>query len=135
MFIIFDPDSIRMKVARHTILLALSWGFIWSSCKTDPDFPPTDLIGRWEVLDAERDGNKTKSLNKGYFEFYDNERLFTNILNSKDTITYMLEGNTLNLLDQEYSFNVVQLQNDSLILNTRIKKTNFKIRFIRTSPE
>ena len=121
-----------MKVARPTILLALTLGILWSSCKSEPDFPAKDLIGRWEVLDAERDGNKTKSLNKGYFEFHDNQRLLTNILNSKDTILYELVGNTLNLIDQEYSFNVVNLKQDSLILNTRIKKTNFKIRFIRS---
>ena len=124
-----------MKVARPTFLLALTWGLIWSSCKTDPDFPREDLIGRWEVLDAERDGNKTKSLNKGYFEFYDSERLFTNILNTKDTISYELSGNKLNLLNQKYSFNVVRLMNDSLTLNTRIKKTNFKILFVRSDEQ
>lgn len=88
------------------------------------------LIGRWEVSKAKRDNRDTKSLNSGFLLFLEGQRLYTNFLNTSDTLQYEVEEQRIVIPSQDIVFNVSTITTDKLVLISRINKHNLEIEFM-----
>ncbi len=74
------------------VFLALVFVF---SCKTDIAIDNSDLIGKWDIVEAQRNDKPTGTLKDGYFEFLDNGEFVTNITGIAVSKNYELNNSTI----------------------------------------
>lgn len=103
-----------------------------TACKKEPKVKIGDLNGKWLIDSAERDGKSTKSLQKGYFQFLENQSMHSNVMNTTDTLSYSVEGNKIIIENLDYKFLILHFANDSLSLRTRINKSNYKMNLLKS---
>ncbi|MBT8190312.1 MAG: hypothetical protein KJO29_07765 [Bacteroidia bacterium] len=107
------------------------------SCGEDTVKTSVDILaGKWNIHEAYRDGRETQTLKKGYFEFSTDQKLKTNILQDTLFYPYKLSGNKIKLEDaHKISYTVMKLTSDSLILETKIRKFDFRILLLKKGDE
>lgn len=112
---------------RIKVLLILLVGLIYVSCQETNNIKidREDLTGKWRIYSATRDGSPTKSLSKGYIFFSPSFKLQSNILNTVDSLAFNMKENKIYLPDQDYHFVVKEMSSDSMVISTRINKTNY----------
>ncbi len=105
------------------------------SCNSDSgiQLETNDLEGKWDIIDAFRDGRRTQTLKKGYFEFKSDTILKTNILKDTFEYEYILNRNTINVDDlHQAKYTIKYLANDTLVLDTRLSKFDFRFVSIKS---
>lgn len=103
-------------------------GSLLFSCKSDtPNTTASkdNLQGKWEIIDAKRNGKQTELLKNGFFNFENNE-LTSNINLSADTITEVFTVTDNNIILNNSRYNVLYNTSDTLILSTRISNFDFE---------
>lgn len=97
------------------------------------------LIGRWELQKAYRNGEQAASLEDLYFEFSEEGTMRTNILGSSIQADYLFEGEQIvqsagdNGL--EVAYKLEEISDSSLILTTTLRQFNFKFELRRNTQE
>lgn len=112
--------------------LVLVFFFLVLSCKNEPHLAENDLLGKWIVSAASRDGEPTETLKDAYFDFVDESRMESNIDRRTASYNYTFENG---LIKQSGSMNVdyrVILLNDSaMVLGTNIRNYDFIFTLVR----
>lgn len=126
-----------MRNKNNSYLLSLFVVFAMVSCQSDSaNFAPDTLKGKWNIEQAFRDGKETQTLKKGYFEFSDEQKLKTNILRDTLFYNYVLKGSKIKVDDtHKISYTVSKLIADTLILETKIRKFDFRIILLKAVDE
>lgn len=85
-----------------------------------------DLQGKWNIIKAERNGKKTMLLQDGFLSFKENS-IISNINERGDTLTnnYTIDNNLIKSDDFEY--NVLYNNNDTMKVSMNIKNFSFKL--------
>lgn len=100
----------------------------WMACTSDPSFQTDELLGRWEIEVATRDGQATESLAELFFEFQDNNQLLTNLSSVPELYQYEVDGSVIKqrggAMDVDYM--VEELMDGRLILTTELRNFNFR---------
>ncbi len=112
--------------------LVLVFFFLVLSCKNEPHLAENDLLGKWIVSEASRDGEPTETLKDAYFDFVDESRMESNVDRRTASYNYTFENG---LIKQSGSMNVdyrVILLNDSaMVLGTNIRNYDFIFTLVR----
>lgn len=117
-----------MKTLRYLTLFILIATFSLSSCTSE--YKTADLLGRWEVASAERDGKPTESLTGIFFEFKDEGKITTNfnLEGTEVNADFTLTGNTV---DQQgtvaNSYLIDKLEGKEMIMRTTQMNRSFKL--------
>lgn len=115
--------------------LAITLFFACGSEEADPQ--ATQILGRWEIEEASRNGRITESLAELYYEFDADGKITTNLTGATETGTYTLEEGKLlqrnTKIDADYTLD--SLSDSSLIMSTRLRNSTFKFRLIRPITE
>ncbi len=86
------------------------------------------LVGRWELVQALRNGNPTESLAELYFEFTADGKLLTNIAGMPEEGTYELKEEQLlqrnTQLDADYT--IEEIADSNLTLTTNLRGYAFR---------
>jgi hypothetical protein len=95
------------------IFCSLSFCFI--SCKSGLNATKENIAGHWNIVQAERDGTPTKTLESGFFDFTKEGMVSSNLLPSSEPMPYILESNILKIDgDMPFSFTILEMANDTI---------------------
>lgn len=99
--------------------------FILSSCETSTK-QEFNIIGKWNVVNADRNGSRTSTLKDAYFQFNADSTMVTNILRRDLTTGYTLRDRTImQNSTAPLAFDIVDLIGDSLVLSSKIREYDF----------
>ncbi|MEL6718864.1 MAG: lipocalin family protein [Bacteroidota bacterium] len=102
-----------------------------TACNTDPktEVDTNQLLGKWEVNEATRDGKETSTLDQLYFTFSEDGNMETNMPTLDRVSTYALKGSEIQQRGSgiENDYIIESLSDDKLILVTNIRNTEFRM--------
>jgi uncharacterized lipoprotein YehR (DUF1307 family) len=123
-----------MKTTRKQLLLALALPFfLLTACGPESEFDAetqNQLLGRWNLKEAYRNGSQAESLENLFFEFTESGEMRTNILGATTQTDYLFEGDkivqTAGDNGMEVAYSVESISDTSLVLTTTLRRYNFK---------
>lgn len=136
------PKKQMMKYSLSLVTCALFCSLFLVSCSSDEklDEEATNkLLGRWELVEATRNGNATESLDDLFFEFNPDGSMRSNILGATYSAQYETSASTIrqiseeNGLDLEYS--ISSLTDSVLILTTELRRYDFRFELKKAAAE
>lgn len=83
------------QILGPTLIFFLPALLLLASCSKQPEVKADALTGRWNIVVAERNGQRSEYLNRGYFTFGKDGRLVVNLTGAEESGTFALEGNTI----------------------------------------
>ncbi|NRB52679.1 MAG: hypothetical protein HRU41_33770 [Saprospiraceae bacterium] len=106
-------------------------------CKSESVDNTDQLIGRWDIREAKRNGQATESLDQLYFEFFQDGNMKTNILGADEEATYELDDNTIRQRESQLpiDYTIESISDTSLIMNATINRFNFRFQLGKTVEE
>ncbi len=120
----FQASSITIFLFILTILLL-------GACSNPIPVETELLTGKWELLEATRSGQKSKSLEGAYLKFLE-DSLQTNMLGDTTMYKYTLEQNVLHQYsDPEIQYLIEDINQDSLVMTSKIMKIDFTFLFLK----
>ena len=112
-------------------LLLLSITVFFSCCEPENNIYEEQIIGRWELHEAQRDNRPAPYLEDTYFEFYEDHSLITNfnLTGSVDQGKYDIKDNLLEQLESDLnlSYTIESINDSALILSTNLQNANFRL--------
>ncbi|MEO6131384.1 MAG: hypothetical protein ABIQ02_06020 [Saprospiraceae bacterium] len=105
-------DQISRSIIRKG-LPCLAVIFLFFGCKEGDNYAQDQLIGRWEITKAERNGRETNYLRRGYFLF-DQGVMTINITGADERGPYTLKDNKIVM--GKMNFELKTVKNDSMIV-------------------
>ncbi len=119
---------------RISFIFILFIFFSLGGCKPDMDDPlkevtKEDLFGEWVIFHAIRNGNVTKSLEKGNFIFQADNSVSSNLFNTPNSLNFTYDSGTIKIEGDPNmtSLKIKKFQNDTLIVSSKMKV--FKMEF------
>jgi len=121
--------NFRNSVVFSSLFVSIS---LLSSCTSDAkldDRTKDQLLGRWEIIEATRNGNPTETLDDLFFEFSEEGIMRSNILGASYKATYEIRADAIrqigdeNGMDLEYI--IESITDSTLILNTDLRRFKF----------
>ena len=110
--------------------------FTVGSCISDNAMHEEDLLGKWEVIGAQRNGKSTELVNGANFVFDDNGIMTTDITGSNDSGSITLEEPTLmHHGKSEVLYTINKLTQDSMQLAVDLQGLNFVLNLVRQQPK
>ena len=112
-----------MRITFISIICGL---FLIVGCKSDntlKEITVEDLFGEWEIYYATRNGKVTKSLEKGVFVFQADNLVSSNLFASTNSLNFTYDKGTIRINGDPNMgvLNVNKLQNDTLVLSSKLK--------------
>lgn len=126
------------------LLLLFSMLFSLTACGSESAADPTgqnQLIGKWELQEAYRNGSPAASLEDLFFEFEETGQMSTNILGATAQSDYHFDGQKIvqaaGESGMEVAYEVEGITDTSLVLRTSLRRYDFKfdLRKIKASME
>lgn len=120
------------------LIAALALCFI--TCESEPaseaeEIDSAQLTGKWELVEASRNGDATSTLTDLYFEFGEAGTLSTNMPTMEGASTYEVDDNEIeqegNGFEQDYT--IESLTDQELILTTKIQNYDFRMVFAKAA--
>jgi len=104
------------------------------SCESEKQYKEADIVGRWEVYQAERDNRPTQTLNGAYFEFMDQNQVYTNILGDGVMNGFNIYNNVIvQQGGEKIRYNIEALNDEKMTLSTKISGADFVLDLVKTS--
>ncbi len=120
----------------HILLMVLA-SITFFACKNDNSNTKELIVGRWEVLEASRNGRPTESLADLYFDFSQDGKLMTNVAGIPEEGTYEVKGDKVlqrnTRLEADYI--VEEITADNLVLTTELRGYAFRFAMKKDSAE
>ena len=120
---------------RYWGLMALVSVLFAGACKQRSDIEQDNLYGKWDILDAMRNGNVTQYLRGGYFIIDANGTMTVNLTGSDETGPYTLQDKTLRVSNAK-DFTIESLKGDSMTMRYIMSpQSDFLIHLIKHKDE
>lgn len=93
------------------------------------------LLGKWSLEKAFRDERQTELLKQLFFEFQEDGKIMTNISGKVEQGKYQLSGDVIHQTESslDLDFNLMELTDSTLVLQTAIREIPFDLYFVKTS--
>jgi hypothetical protein len=92
-----------------------------SACKQDADIQETSLYGKWDIVQADRNGKPTPYLRGGYFVMEKGGTMAINITGSDEKGPYVLNDKVLRFKDSK-EFTIESVKADSMRIRYRMNQ-------------
>lgn len=125
----------NLKRIAPTLLLSVALMLLVFSCGEEPQNIQELLPGRWELKQATRNGELTRSLAGLYYEFDSAGTMQTNLPVAKGESTYQISGQSIeqNQDGNVIVYNIASITDSTLVLQTELRDTPFQFDLIRAS--
>ncbi len=102
--------------------------FLLPACLLDNEEARQQLLGRWELEQAFRNGRPTESLDQLYFVFHPDGNLETNLTGQPEVGSYEFDGDEIQQRETSISadFQVESLSDSTLVLRTQLRNYGFR---------
>jgi len=130
-----------MKWTNHLYIilsLALTSSFLACGPEESTDTTsPDQILGRWELRDAMRNGRPTESLDDLYFEFFLDGKMMTNIGGATESASYTLEEDQIHQTESQFDvhYQIRELNDSIMVLGTEIRGSSFKFTLAKALQE
>lgn len=118
-----------MKFQLTALILFSCALFFLSACGNDNAVTTTQLVGRWDIQNATRNGEPTTTMEGMYFVFSEDGKLLTNMTGAEEAYTYELDGE--NILQRngtiEADLQIESLAEGELVLTTELRGKQFRM--------
>ncbi len=96
----------------------------------------SSLKGKWYIIDALRNGRKTKSLESGFFEFGENGKVITNIFGSNEQYNYSFKDKKI-VIDspQELKMEIIKYVPDTIFSSIKLKLFQVDMLMVKNIPD
>ena len=112
------------------LLVALMFG----ACEDNTEKHEELIQGHWEIVSAKRNNKHTEMLNRLYFKFSEDQTVTTNLIKSREPISYQVSRNSINLDSKELTtLRIVKCSMDELVLSTEIKDVDLDIKLKKSN--
>ena len=128
-------QSILLRIAFSGFLLM---GILACGSEPQEEESPNQLLGRWDIRQAMRNGQPTESLDDLYFEFFQDGKMSTNLNNGTiENASYEVEGNTIRQRESQFpvDYTIEEVNDSILVLSTEIRNYKFKFLLDKTIQE
>lgn len=113
----------RIKIA---LFCSLCMSLLVISCVADPQINQDNIYGNWEVIAAKRNNRLTSTLKDGYFKFFDEGRMETNIYGEVQYFDMTISDDVIEQTgEMDASYKIRMLKNDTLHISSTIQKYYF----------
>ena len=121
------------KIAALSLCVCVVLSF-FAACKKDGTIDESTIQGKWEVVEARRNGKVTGTLHGAFFEFTE-DKMKTNITGQEQTSDISYNGLQIRATggSDNARYNVEKIDEDNLILKTNLRNFDFIFRLQRTS--
>ena len=111
------------------LALGLLFAFLLSACGNDSDIETSDLVGRWDIREAYRDGKSTDTMVGMYFEFSEDGQLKTNMTGADESYSFEISGDDIRQREGtiETDYTIESLLEEELIITTTLQGKHFRI--------
>lgn len=91
------------------------------------------IIGRWEIVEAIRNGRPTETLTGAYMEFFSNGRMVSNIAGAEEESPFSVNGATLTSKSERMAvdYDIQYLGDSSMVLKAIIRDIPFQFTLAR----
>lgn len=109
--------------------------FFFGGCKGEPDNTAQLLEGRWELVEATRDGQPSETLQDLYFEFLPDGQLNTNIAGGPESALYELDKKTIRQRQSriEADYTIEEISAQTLVISANIRDYAFRFKLAKSS--
>lgn len=116
-----------------SVVLAALAVVLTGACKSEPDDTAQLLTGRWELIEATRDGQPSETLQDLYFEFLPDGQLNTNIAGGPESALYELDKKTVRQRQSriEADYTIEEISDSLLVLSAKIRDYAFRFRLAK----
>jgi len=130
----------KLQISKGLLLIILLANIL--SCKSDENghgneqvvLKENELVGKWNIIKANRNGKETKSLESGYFNFKNGQIVTTNIFGTKDSVPYSFsEKNIMINTQMPLDIKVVKISGDTMIFNSKMRMFDMEFYVVRDS--
>lgn len=90
-----------------------------------------DIVGKWLLVSANRNGKPTESLKDAYFQFDSPRVVTTNVFGAETSQPISWDESTAMALDSSISYEVVTLKTDTLDLTFQLQRYTFDLTLVR----
>lgn len=126
-----------MNAKRISCAFLLSLGFLLlvASCTEEPENIRELLPGRWELQQASRNGEPTRSLAGLYYEFGTEGTMRTNLPVAKGESTYQIVGQGIEQSQDGniIAYTIASITDSTLIMQTELRDTPFQFQLLRAN--
>jgi len=124
-----------MKPTIVFLLLTLTAFFF--TCQSEPDNAELLLQGRWEIQNAYRNGQPTRTLEGLFFEFTKAGIMKTNLPISAENAAYEMDDGTIRQIDvdEPLQFEILSITDSTLTLGSEIRDFDFRFVLNRRAAE
>ena len=128
----------HLRVFLFSFIVFILGSFFASSCRPEEEVKTLsidELYGKWNMLQASRDGKLTETLKDSYFDFRAPDVLVNNINRKEQSYSFAYDGNVIQqrgTLDVDY--NILKRSGDTILLGASIRNYEFKFLLTREIP-
>lgn len=125
------------KLSQAVLMIALLVACAGEATMNQEDFKPELLNGKWELLEASRNGVVTGTLKDVFFEFKPPNVLETNVPTIEGVGTYTLDDLQLThtLSDKSVDYDIKSLTDSLLLIETKLQGFKFEFSLERSFGE
>ncbi len=116
-----------MKKANRILSLVLITFTVWTCASEEKEIEKNNLLGRWEIQEARRNGRPTESLDNLYFEFFEDGKMVTNLSGSQESAVYEVNEDIITQRESQFDvdYQIRNLTDSTLELAAQIRDFNF----------
>lgn len=116
-----------MKKANRILSLVLITFTLWTCASEEKEIEKNNLLGRWEIQEARRNGRPTESLDNLYFEFFEDGKMVTNLSGSQESAVYEVNEDIIAQRESQFDvdYQIRNLTDSTLELAAQIRDFNF----------
>jgi len=116
-----------MKKANRILSLVLITFTLWTCASEEKEIEKNNLLGRWEIQEARRNGRPTESLDNLYFEFFEDGKMVTNLSGSQESAVYEVNDDIITQRQSQFDvdYQIRNLTDSTLELAAQIRDFNF----------
>jgi len=118
------------RLLQTTLLLAII-GPLCTSCESEPENAEEYLFGRWEIVNATRDGQVAQTLSDLFYVFNPDGTMRTNLPLGKAESEFQIEGSTIeqDLGEKTVTYQIESINDSLMTLSTEMRNTQFRFNF------
>ncbi|MEM1220386.1 MAG: hypothetical protein AAGH79_15800 [Bacteroidota bacterium] len=119
-----------MKLAQYLLAFGLMTLVACNDeAPTDDKTVKDQLTGRWELIEATRNGQVTETLSSAYMEFLEDGTLATNLAGGREVVNYETDGTVLSIKDgrMPMDYGIETLSESALVLTMSMRDIPFRL--------
>lgn len=123
------------RLLQTTLLFAIIAAFS-TSCEPEPENAEEHIFGRWEIINATRNGRVAQTLSDLFYVFNPDGTMQTNLPLGKPESEFQINGSIIeqDLGETTVTYQIESISDSLMTLTTEMRDTRFRFNFRKAAP-